>query len=113
MWRIRPILAMLFLFPSLIVPLASGDDCGKCDCIHLPCPPDCKPCCGLIKGMIVSRKDDTLELRSNHNLFDIKITPETSITGDHVDAAKGQGHQATVYFRKSGTDKLAQKVEIK
>jgi hypothetical protein len=111
MWRIRPILAMLFLFSGLVVPLAKAGDCDKCDCIHLPCPQDCKPCCGLLKGMIVSRKGDTLVLRSDNNLFDFKITPDTSITGDSGDVAKGR--QATVYFRKSGADKLAQKVDIK
>lgn len=110
MWRVRPIWAMLFLFLWLTVPqatAATGGECDKCDCIHLPCPPDCKPCCGLLKGMIVSRKGDTFVINSDHSLSEFKITPDTSITGDLA-----KDHHATVYFRKSGADKLAQKVHV-
>jgi hypothetical protein len=111
MRRARPLLALLawmFLF-LLSVPWATADDCSHCDCIHLPCPPECKPCCGLSKGRIVSKKDHTFVLRKDDgSLLEFKITNETSIPKGQI----SENNEATVYFRRSGADKLAQRVVV-
>jgi hypothetical protein len=99
-------LGCVWLFLGLAVPQATADDCDSCDCIHLPCPPDCKPCCGLLKGKIVSKSSDMFALKSpDGSSSKFKIGPETKIVGDIE-----EGRLATVYFRKSATGKLAQKV---
>jgi hypothetical protein len=97
---------MLCLFLDLTIRQATAADCNNCDCIHLPCPEECKPCCGLLKGVIVSNKNDVLVVRGQKGSAEFKITPHTSIVGNIT-----EGHQATAYFRKSGGDKVVQKVE--
>ena len=108
MRRAGPILAWLFLFLGLAVPSATAGDCDHCDCIHLPCPAECKPCCGLSRGLIMSKKGNTFVLKSDGNLAEFKITHDTNIPEGDI----AEGHHATVYFRKSGADNLAQRVVV-
>ena len=108
MRRARPTLALLSLLLGLAVPQATaGPPCDLCDCIHLPCKTECKPCCGLSKGVIISRKGNRFALKSGDNILDFRITGNTNIEGDIE-----EGHQATVFFRKSGANNLAQQVIV-
>jgi len=98
----------LCLLLGLTVARAAADDCQKCDCIHLPCPKECKPCCGLSSGMIAYSTDDRLTLhRPDGASSSFKITHNTKIVGDIA-----KGHTAKVYFKNSGADKLAEKVVV-
>ena len=84
---------LMCLSLSWMVPAVFAADCAKCDCIHPPCPPECKPCCILATGKVASKKDDVLEM--NGKTFN--ITKDTKIEGDLT-----QGSRAKVYFQKSG-----------
>lgn len=109
MRQAKALLACIFLFFGLSVPWATADDCGHCDCIHLPCPKECKPCCGLSKGVIVSRKNHAFVLKKDDGSeAEFKITNETSIPQGQI----SDNREATVYFRRSGADKLAQRVVV-
>ena len=101
MKRVAATRICLLLSLGLMVSLAVASDCTKCDCIHLPCPKECKPCCGFKIGIVLS-KDDSM-LRMSHEKF--TIMSDTKISG-HVT----EGSRAKVYFRISGEEKQATKI---
>jgi hypothetical protein len=86
-----------------IAPTASAQHaCDKCDCVHLPCPKECKPCCGMSEGVITSKNHSRLTLSDD---TEFKVTATTQING-----RLSAGTKARVYFRKSGDEKVATRI---
>lgn len=101
MKRVAAMRICLFLSLGLMVSLAVASDCTKCDCIHLPCPKECKPCCGFKIGTILSKNDSMLTMNGEK----FTIMSDTKISG-HLT----EGSRAEVYFRMSGEEKQATKI---
>jgi hypothetical protein len=92
---------LLSLILVLFISVAFASDCTKCDCIHLPCPKECKPCCGFKVGMIHSKTGNMLVIDREK----FSIMSDTEISG-HLT----EGSQAKVYFRKSEEGNQATKI---
>ena len=102
----RVIMGSVFVFICLSATVwarSGQNDCEKCDCIHLPCPKECKPCCGMSTGMITAQSSSMLKMNDK----EFSLTPDTEIRG-----YPSKGSKATVYFRKSGDEKVAQKIVV-
>lgn len=82
-------------------PVIWAQDCKQCDCIHLPCPKDCKPCCGFKMGTITSKTGDLIEMDGKK----YKIGGDTKISGELK-----EGSHVKLYFRKSGFGNEATKI---
>jgi hypothetical protein len=103
----RPIWMLLGLLAGLNASPLKAAKCDNCDCIHLPCPKECKPCCGLSEGVIVSNTTNGLTLSNKEQSGEFKITSETEIDGNIA-----SGRRATVYYKASKQGKVAQKVVV-
>jgi len=101
MKRVAATYIVLQLSLGLMVSTALAADCTQCDCIHLPCPKECKPCCGLATGKIAFIDNQTLVLNGEK----YHITLGTKIQKDLI-----EGSQATVFFRKSADGNQATKI---
>jgi hypothetical protein len=102
----RVILVSTLILLSLSATLSAKtgqNDCEKCDCIHLPCPKECKPCCGMSTGLITDQSSRMLSVNDK----EFSMTANTEIRGQLTKGAK-----ATVYFRKLGDEKVAQKIVV-
>ena len=95
----------------LMVPAVWAVDCSTCDCVHLPCPPTCKSCCGISRGRVEYANDSTLKL-DNGDTF-VLGKSITAASNSQVQVDKAKGTDVTVYFKKLGDAKVAEKVESK
>jgi hypothetical protein len=89
----------------LMAPSVSAVDCSTCDCVHLPCPPSCKSCCGISRGRIEFVDDSILKLDNGDTFVMGK-----SVSAKNENQEKEIGANVTVYFKKLGDAKVAEKV---
>lgn len=120
----RRIVLICFLWNLILIsPMAGATDCKKCDCVHLPCPPDCKDCCGITQGRIESVSGTTIKL-DNGDIFKVvqrgydgggTIVDEHSFNRVELQAAlqkkENTGSKVRVYYRKSDDQRIALKIE--
>ena|SRR5215472_1749685 len=90
----------------MLAPAISSVDCSTCDCVHLPCPPTCKSCCGISRGRIKSVNDSNLKL-DNGDTFVLSTGAKTQSENQK----KAKGTDVTIYFKRMGDAKVAEKIE--
>ncbi len=89
----------------------STTDCSskKCDCVHLPCPAECKSCCGISQGRIQYFNGKSFKL-DNGETFAIDFGSKQHAHGDEVVLFPTTGTKVTVYYRQSGKQRIAERV---
>jgi hypothetical protein len=110
-------LTVVLALPFALAPTAfAQQQCGNCDCYHLPVSDECEQCCAHVAGDIEKTSQTTLVLRtttpptkeSQQTTFKDRTFKVSAKTRKNAELKVGA--QATVYYRKS--DDTAEIVNI-